>query len=106
VQVLVTTILRRLEVDKNYVHQSWPKERQVLKKELRNVWSSLLEVRKYVHMPTHDVQFPAWIGNGSSVWRHFFLLFVSTKYRNILQKIAFSGLLWLITSYNQCLIEL
>ena len=96
-QVLVTAMLRRMEVDKNYVHQSWPKARQMLKKELRNVWSSLLEVRKYVHMPAHDVQFPTWIGNGS-VWRHFFILFVSTKYRNILQKVAFSGLLWLITS--------
>jgi hypothetical protein len=88
--VLVTTILRRMEVDKNYVHQSWPKARQVLKKDLRNVWSSLLEVRKYVHMPAHDVHFPTWIGNDSNVWRHFFILFVSTKYRNILQKIAFS----------------
>lgn len=92
------SILRRMEIDKNYVHQSWPKARQLLKKELRNVWSSLLEMRKAVHMPAHDVQFPAWTGNCYTIWRHFFIMFVSSKYRNILQKIAFSGLLWLITS--------
>lgn len=82
-----------MEVDKNYVNKSWPKARQVLKKELRNVWSSLLEMRKVVHMPAHDVQFPSWTGNNLHIWRHFFILFVSSKYRNILQKIAFSGLL-------------
>jgi hypothetical protein len=97
VQVFVTTILRRAEVDKNF-QQSWPKARQGLKKELRNVWSSLLEMRKAVHMPAQDVQFPPWNGNGSNILRHFFILFVSSKYRNILQKVAFSGLLWLITS--------
>jgi hypothetical protein len=93
----VTTILRRMEVDKSCIHQSWPKARQLLKKELRNVWSLLLEMRRSVHMPAHDVQFPSWFGNSFHIWRQFFILFVSSRYRNVLQKIAFSGLLWLIT---------
>lgn len=87
--VLVTTILRQVEVDINCI-QSWPKARQLLKKELRSVWSSLLEMRKAVHMPAHDVQFPGWFGNSSHIWRNFFIVFVSSKYRNILQKVAFS----------------
>jgi hypothetical protein len=86
-----------MELDKNYIHELWPKARQALKKELRNVWSSLLEIRRAA-MPAHGVQFPTWNGNGSNIWRHFFIQFISSKYRNILQKIAFSGLLWLITS--------
>jgi hypothetical protein len=90
-------VLRRVEVDKDHGHQLWPKTRQLLKKELRSVWSTLLDIRKAVHMPAHDVQFPGWFGNSSHIWRQFFVLFVSSKYRNILQKIAFSGLLWLIT---------
>jgi hypothetical protein len=55
-------------------------------------------MRKAVHMPAHDVQFPGWFGNSSHIWRNFFIVFVSSKYRNILQKVAFSGLLLLITS--------
>jgi hypothetical protein len=86
-------LLRQVEIDKA-VTQAWPKARQVIKKEFRGLWSSLMEMRKaVVGGSAHGIQFPRWHGNSSSIWKVYFKTFVSSQYRNILHKIAFSGMM-------------
>jgi hypothetical protein len=76
------------------IAQTWPKASQVIKMELRAVWSFLMEMRtRVMERSTDSLQFPRWYGNSSSIWKEYFITFVGSQYTNILQKIAFSGIL-------------
>ncbi|XP_069689302.1 uncharacterized protein [Periplaneta americana] len=88
----VNITLRKLELNgTKAISVAWPEARQEIKKELRSIWSDLLKLKNYVHLSTVSQSFPYWYGNEESqVWKEFFKIFVSSKYRNILQKIAFS----------------
>jgi hypothetical protein len=85
-------ILRNVEIDEKVIPQKWPSARDELKKHLREIWSSLLEMRNIVDTPVHGAVFPRWVGNSSHIWEEYFAMFVGSHYRNILQKIAFSGM--------------
>jgi hypothetical protein len=84
-------ILRQVEIDDKVIPQTWPSARQELKKPLRNLWSSFLDMRKVIGTSVQDTVFPRWLGNSSPIWKEFFVMFVCSRYRNIIQKIAFSG---------------
>jgi hypothetical protein len=85
-------ILRHVEIDDTVIPRTWPSAREDLKKHLRDIWSALLEMRKVVGTSAHDAVFPRWLGNSSHIWEEYFAVFVGSDYRNILQKIAFSGM--------------
>jgi hypothetical protein len=94
----VTVILRQVELDEAVIPQTWPRARQTLKKELRAIWGFLLEMRKIMDTSVFTRQPIRGHSNSTDVWKDFFTTFVSSQYRNILQRIAFSGMLWLMTS--------
>jgi hypothetical protein len=91
VQIVATMMLRQVELDESVIPQTWPRVRQALKKELRALWSLLIEMRKFVGTSARDAAVPRWLGNGS-ISKEFFVTYVGSHYRNILHKIAFSGM--------------
>jgi hypothetical protein len=86
-------ILRQVEIDENVIPETWPKAREALKKPLRDLWSGFVEMRKIMGTSVRDEVFPRWLGNSSPIWKEYFKMFVGSRYRNIIQKIAFSGML-------------
>lgn len=86
----VTVILREVEIDEKVILKTWPRARQALKKPLRDLWSGIVEMRKVMGTSVRDAVFPRWLGNSSPIWKEFFVMFVGSRYRNIIQKIAFS----------------
>jgi hypothetical protein len=88
----VSVVLRQVEIHEGAIPQTWPKARQTVKKHLRDLWSGLLEMRKVMGTSVRDAVFPRWLGSSSPVWKEFFIMFVGSHYRNIIQKIAFSGM--------------
>jgi hypothetical protein len=93
-QTHATLLLRQVEIDRAVITQTWPIARQVIRTEFCAVWTCLLEMRTLVVAnSTHGLQFPRWHGNSSSIWKEFFITFVSSQYGIILHKIAFLGML-------------
>jgi hypothetical protein len=84
-------ILRQVEINEGVIQETWPKARQTVKKHLRQLWSGLIELRKVMGTAVRDAVFPRWLGNGSPIWKEFFVMFVGSHYKNIVQTIAFSG---------------
>jgi hypothetical protein len=85
-------ILRQVEIDDKLIPQTWPSAREALKKQLRDIWSDLVQMRNVMGTSVHDAVFPRWLGNSSRIWKEFFVMFAGSHYRDILQKMAFSGM--------------
>lgn len=88
----MTVVLRQVEIHERVSLQTWPNARQTLQGYLCDLWSGLIEFRKFIGTSVCDAVFPKWQGNSSAIWKEFFVIFVGSHYKNILQKIAFSGM--------------